>query len=445
MTKLKVQTKAPTFFRDCRSFVLSVLASILLLYALWSFTETAWSNFSVSPIPSDTTTNHCTAQPQSFNRTHDPPEPTFYDDPELSYTLDKPIDNWDDKRKSWLKLHPSFADNVEDRILLLTGSQASPCKSPIGDHLLLRGFKNKADYCRIHGYDIFYSNACFDPKLCNVWAKVAVIRASMVTHPEAEWIWWMDSDAIITDMDFKIPLRRYKEHNLVVPGWPNLVYEKRSWVAVNTGSFLMRNCEWSLEFLDVWASMSPRSSDYKYWSETLMSTLSDKMFPGADEQSSLVYLLLREKKKWGDMIYLENQYYLHGYWVEIVGRLKDIIKKYLDTEAKVPALRRRVAEVVSESLDGVWEKYLKDAGGFGNSGWRRPFITHFTGCQPCTGKHDPEYKGNACWVAMEKALNFADNQVLRRYGFMHPDLGNGSSVFPVPFDFPAADEKEELV
>lgn len=85
----------------------------------------------------------------------------------------------------------------------------------------------------------------------------------------------MDSDAIFGDMYFKVPLERYKQHNLVVPGRPDTVYEKKSWVSVNTGSFYMRNCQRSLDFLDVSANMSTRSPDYKLRSETLISTISD--------------------------------------------------------------------------------------------------------------------------------------------------------------------------
>ncbi|KAL4590642.1 hypothetical protein LXL04_003579 [Taraxacum kok-saghyz] len=36
--------------------------------------------------------------------------------------------------------------------------------NPIGDHLLLRFFKNKVDYCRIHGYAIFYNNVLLHPR-----------------------------------------------------------------------------------------------------------------------------------------------------------------------------------------------------------------------------------------------------------------------------------------
>ncbi|XP_027178708.1 glycosyltransferase 6-like [Coffea eugenioides] len=433
MSRAKAQTKQSSYIsRDSsRSYFLAVFVSMLLVFVICSLTETlpSFQNM-ISTTGADT----CNGEPPAVNRTHDPKEATFYDEPELTYTLGKTIEDWDKKRKSWLHLHPSFAAGADTRILIVTGSQPSPCKNPTGDHLLLRCFKNKADYSRIHGYDIFYNTACLDPKLCNVWAKVALIRAAMVAHPEAEWIWWMDSDAVFTDMYFKVPLQRYKQHNLVVPGWPDMVYEKKSWVSLNTGSFFTRNCQWSLDFLDVWARMSPRSPDYKFWSETLMSTLSDKMFPGADEQSSLVYLLLTEKKKWGDKIYLENQYDLSAYWVGVVGKLDKFTRTEADAGKNLPLLRRRRAEVVSESVGEVWEKYLENnTAGEG----KRPFITHFTGCQPCSGNHDPSYVGNTCWDAMERTLNYADNQVLRNLGFVHRDISHGSYVSPLAFDFPS--------
>ena len=68
--------------------------------------------------------------------------------------------------------------------------------------------------------------------------------------------------------------------------------------------------------------------------------------------------------------------------------------------------------------------------------FRSPFVTHFTGCQPCSGEHNPMYKGDACVKGMQKALNFADNQVLRRFGVVHPDLLN-SFVTPQELDLPA--------
>lgn len=377
----------------------------------------------------------------SISRNHvvDPLEKTFYDDPKLTYTINgEPIKNWDEKRKEWLNLHPSFLlhGGVDNRLLLLSGSQSSPCESPSGDHLLLRCFKNKVDYCRLHGYDIFYSNVHFNPKMKSFWTKIPLVRAAMIAHPEAEWIWWMDSDAIFTDMDFKVPLRRYKHYNFVIHGWPDLIYQKKSWVAINAGIFLIRNCQWSMEFLEAWSQMGPQSPEYEHWGEIQRSTFKDKMFPESDDQSALVYLLLKEEKRWGHKMYVESEYALHGYWVGIVGTLENVTRKYEETEKKVPILRRRRAEVASEAYGKLWEPYLRD------SVWRRPFITHFTGCQPCSGAHNPSYEGNSCWNGMEKALNFADNQVLRNYGFMHADMANSSTVSPLRYNFPAADESD---
>ncbi|KAI3785148.1 hypothetical protein L1987_44261 [Smallanthus sonchifolius] len=263
-----------------------------------------------------------------FNLTHDPPEPTFYDDPDLTYTIDKPIKNWDEKRREWLWLHPSFIQGLQKRVMLVTGSQFNPCPNPIGDHLLLRFFKNKVDYCRIHGYDIFYNNVLSTPRC-------------LLTGPK-----------------------------------------------------------------------------------------SHKTVPESDDQTGLVYLLLKEKEKWGDKIYVEDGYYLEGYWKEIVGKLENITERYNGVEKGERRLRRRHAEKV-RGYSALWEEYLE------GEGWRRPFMTHFTGCQPCSGTHNKLYSRQSCLDAMEKVLNFADNQVLRSYGFMHSSLGDSGSVLPLPFDYPA--------
>nr|XP_043618080.1 putative glycosyltransferase 7 [Erigeron canadensis] len=362
--------------------------------------------------------------------THDPPEPTFYDDPKLTYTIEKPIKTWDEKRREWLRLHPSYLPGLENRVMLVTGSQSTACQNPIGDHLLLRYFKNKVDYCRIHGYDIFYNNVLFHPKMFTYWAKIPTVRAAMLAHPEAEWIWWVDADAVFTDMDFKLPLQRYKNYNFVVHGWPDLIFEKKSWTSLNAGVFLIRNSQWALDFMDVWSGMGPQTPNYERWGEILRETCKDKFFPESDDQTGLVYLLLKEKEKWADKVYIEDKYYFEGYWMEIVERLENITKKYIEIERKAGELRRRHAEKVREGYSALWEQYLEGE-------WRRPFMTHFTGCQPCSGTHNELYSRQKCWDAMQKVLNFADNQVLRSYGFVHSSLGDSSSVVPLPFDYPA--------
>ncbi|CAL4885805.1 unnamed protein product [Urochloa decumbens] len=130
---------------------------------------------------------------------------------------------------------------------------------PDGDHMLLRAFKNKVDYCRVHGFDIFYSTALLDAELNGFWfwTKLPLLRSLMVAHPETEFLWWMDSDLMLTDMLAEPPWGRYARHNLVVPGWDDKVYVDRSWLGINAGSFIIRNCRWSLDLLDAWARGAP--------------------------------------------------------------------------------------------------------------------------------------------------------------------------------------------
>ncbi|GMP27692.1 hypothetical protein CsSME_00003572 [Camellia sinensis var. sinensis] len=108
------------------------------------------------------------------------------------------------------------------RVVIVTGSRPPQCENPIRDHLLLRLFKNKVDYYRIHGHDIFYNNAFLHRKMQSVWAKLPPVRVAIVAHPEAEWIWWLDSDAVLTDMDFKLPFEKYRDLNFIINGWDGM-------------------------------------------------------------------------------------------------------------------------------------------------------------------------------------------------------------------------------
>lgn len=315
---------------------------------------------------------------------------------------------------------------------MVTGSQPGPCKHPVGDHLLLRFFKNKVDYCRIHGYDIFYNNVLLDPRMFTFWAKYPVVKAAMLAHPEAEWIWWVDSDAAITDMDFTLPLQRYKAHNLIIHGWPKLVFQKKSWTGLNAGVFLIRNCQWSMDLIDKWASFGPISPDYDKWGDIMKSVFTDKLYPESDDQTGIAYLMVKEGQKWKDKIYLEKEYYFEGYWLEIVDNLENITADYSNIERKERRLRRRHAEKVGEDYRAQWEYILRRENG-NKKMMKRPFITHFTGCEPCSGKHNEMYSLESCLNGMNKALNFADNQVLRNFGYFHPNLDNSSWVQPLRF------------
>eukprot|EP00252_Welwitschia_mirabilis_P019526 TRINITY_DN4536_c0_g1_i1.p1 TRINITY_DN4536_c0_g1~~TRINITY_DN4536_c0_g1_i1.p1 ORF type:complete len:399 (+),score=-40.02 TRINITY_DN4536_c0_g1_i1:145-1197(+) len=341
------------------------------------------------------------------------------------------VKNWDRKRARWLRAHPNvkpFTDSGNPRIFLVSGSQNAKCQNPIGDHLMLRSLKNKQDYCRLHGIDMLHNMLLVNPKMYGFWSKIPIIRAAMVAHPEAEWIWWMDSDAVVTDMEFVHPLERYNGYNFVLHGWRHKVYEERSWLGINAGVFLIRNCEWSMRFMERWAEMSPLSPQFASYAKILSQELPDRAEVESDDQSALVYLMIKEEKQWGDKIYIENKYEFQGFWKGFIAGFENGSAGIDAEEARCAGARRAYAE---KSVRRRWE--ARKRCGLDSARWR-PFVTHFAGCQPCTGWRNPIYSADECYVGMERALDFADDQVMRLYGFRrHPYRYPSSDMVPLAF------------
>ncbi|KAJ3699769.1 hypothetical protein LUZ61_003474 [Rhynchospora tenuis] len=309
------------------------------------------------------------------------------------YTLGPKINDWDLNRANWLRLNPAFPNffsSSKPRVLLVTGSSPKPCDNPIGDFYQVKAIKNKIDYCRIHGIDIFYNTASFDAEMAGFWSKLPLLRTLLLSHPEVEFFWWMDSDAFFTDMAFEPPWDRYKPYSLVFHGWDELVYKEKNWIGLNTGSFFLRNCQWSLDLLDAWAPMGPSGPVREEAGKRLAGFLKDRPVFEADDQSALVYLLVTHHDTWSDKVYLENSYYLHGFWEILVDRYEEMIEK--------------------------------NHPGLGDDRW--PLVTHFVGCKPC--KTYSSYPIERCLKQMDRAFNFADNQVSQMYGFAHESLNTSS-------------------
>ncbi|XP_042023725.1 xyloglucan 6-xylosyltransferase 2-like [Salvia splendens] len=315
----------------------------------------------------------------------------FNRDPSQPYSLGPKISDWDEQRAEWLQRHPKFPNFLREhkpRVLLVTGSSPKPCENPVGDHYLLKSFKNKIDYCRLHAIEIFYNMALLDAEMSGFWAKLPLIRKLLLSYPEVEFLWWMDSDAMFTDMAFELPWERYKDVNFVLHGWDHMIYDEKNWIGLNTGSFLLRNCQWSLDLLDTWAPMGPKGKVREEAGKVLTRELKGRPVFEADDQSAMVYILATQKEKWADKVYLESAYYLHGYWGILVDKYEDMIESYQP--------------------------------GYGDHRW--PLVTHFVGCKPC-GKFG-DYPVERCLKQMDRAFNFGDNQILQMYGFTHNSLGS---------------------
>ncbi|KAL3684722.1 hypothetical protein R1sor_002744 [Riccia sorocarpa] len=319
----------------------------------------------------------------------------------VRHTLGESVSDWDEQRAAYQERNKGsnskHSHSSKPRLLMVSGSQPKPCDNPKGNHFILKNLKNKVDYCRLHEIDLFYNMAQLDKKISGFWSKLPLLRAVMLAHPDVEWIWWVDSDAFFTDMKFKVPTAKYEDYNLVVHGWYDVVYEHRSWVGLNTGSFLIRNCQWSLDLLDAWAPYGQKGKPQDAAGHLFTKYLQGRKDFESDDQSALIYLLLSQREKWAQKTFLESSYFLHGYWVILVENFEKMMQKYQP--------------------------------GLGDERW--PLVTHFVGCKPCHGNYGT-YARARCTKEMERAFNFADNQVLEDYGYMHPNLSTYSVEKLVP-------------
>ncbi|GJN28302.1 hypothetical protein PR202_gb16411 [Eleusine coracana subsp. coracana] len=186
-------------------------------------------------------------------------------------------------------------------------------------------------------------------------------------------------------MAFELPLSRYEGKNLVIHGYPDLL-DRRSWISLNAGIFLLRNCQWSLDLLDAWVQVGPKGPVRVEAGKMLTASLTGRPAFDADDQSALIHLLLEERDTWMGRVHVETEFYLHGFWTGLVGKYEEMMEKHHP--------------------------------GLGDDRW--PFITHFVGCKTC-GRYE-DYPLDRCLTSMERAINFADNQVLRLYGFQHRSL-----------------------
>jgi xyloglucan 6-xylosyltransferase len=85
--------------------------------------------------------------------------------------------------------------------------------------------------------------------------------------------------------------------------------------------------------LDTWTSMGhPRVAVEV--GKRLSEVLLDRPVFDSDDQSVLAYLLITQTQRWAPKVYLENSYYLHGYWVIIVDRYQNLFI-YFSHEAKL--------------------------------------------------------------------------------------------------------------
>ena len=221
--------------------------------------------------------------------------------------------------------HSSSSSEGSKSVLIVTGfwPSLSNCAqvSNITKHFHLRSLKNKLSFAKLHhnSTEILYHVGPTRPGE----PKLSLLMKLMTENPQVEWLWWMDSDAFLTDISFDLPLQNYAGRNLVFYG--NAGFDMGTSYGENaeimrTGNFLIRNCEWSLHFLQRWTEVS-----------NFVSALSE---PGTrsdrsreetnDEELAVTLMLNRERIPWESKVYLDDSYSLQGHdWLERFANLAE--------------------------------------------------------------------------------------------------------------------------
>lgn len=119
-----------------------------------------------------------------------------------------------------------------------------------GDLIRFRSYVNHSIYAREHGLD--YRLECgVDPQIHNKYHyKISIIRRLL---PKYDWLMWIDDDAFFTDfsrdgvMDLIEEAEAADSFLVIAEG---AVEPNGFWSKINSGAFIMKNCEKSFRVLD---------------------------------------------------------------------------------------------------------------------------------------------------------------------------------------------------
>ena len=117
------------------------------------------------------------------------------------------------------------------------------------DNILDLTWKSKQDYANKHGYHLFDSSDVVQTGRPAQWSKIEAVQRLLVEE-KYDWALWMDADTLFMNTDKKIEdfLPADPDKDLVVAvDVPNPGY--------NSGSWLVKNSEWGLSFLQNWWDM----------------------------------------------------------------------------------------------------------------------------------------------------------------------------------------------
>ena len=113
---------------------------------------------------------------------------------------------------------------------------------------------NLEAYCHRHGYALHYLTEANSARPAS-WTKILAMECNLEAH---EWLWWADADLVVSG-----PTRRLEELTDGAAGDLLIASDANG---INCGSFLLRNCAWSHDFLRrVWDTAE--DVNHEWWEQ----------------------------------------------------------------------------------------------------------------------------------------------------------------------------------
>lgn len=123
----------------------------------------------------------------------------------------------------------SFANKKRIAIVSLHDS----AYEPVGKYAHL----NKADYAKRHNYKCFLYTDSLDTSRKTQWSKIIAIQKHL---NDFNWIFWTDADALVMNKNIKLESLIDERFDIIIT---------KDYNHINTGNFLIKNSDWSKEFL----------------------------------------------------------------------------------------------------------------------------------------------------------------------------------------------------
>ena len=138
-------------------------------------------------------------------------------------------------------------------------SMHTPDYQPLADYTWTQ---NKLEYAQRHGYKSFCKTDNFVlPKHQVGGEKLRLFKEYLAANPEVEWIWWCETDTLITNFNTKIEDMVDNDYHFVIGTDGN---------GLNAGSFFLRNSLLGNAYLDWLISVWPKYQNHHFYEQQAM-------------------------------------------------------------------------------------------------------------------------------------------------------------------------------